>query len=381
MPYSDTIELARALIQRPSVTPDDQGCQQLLAERLNAIGFDCESMRIEDVDNLWAIRTPAGAENKPLFVFAGHTDVVPTGPEAQWRFPPFAAEIADEMLHGRGAADMKGSIAAMVTAVERFIAEHPDHAGRIGFLITSDEEGPALNGTKAVMDTLTARGEKIDFCLVGEPSSTEKLGDVIKVGRRGSLSGTLRILGKQGHIAYPHLADNAIHSALPLLNALTQIEWDQGNDQFPPTSLQISNIHAGTGANNVIPGNVEVLFNLRFSPEISAENIQARVDQIIASHSVKTELEWHLSGLPFQTRGGSLVSAIENAVKKICGYRPERSTSGGTSDGRFIAPTGCQVVELGPSNATIHQIDECVSTQALDDLSLIYEELLLSLLK
>ncbi len=376
MSLSETTKLAQALIRRPSVTPDDQGCQNLVAERLENAGFHNEPMRIEDVDNLWSIR---GAEG-PLFVFAGHTDVVPTGPESNWNHPPFSAEIENGHIHGRGAADMKGGVAAFITAIERFVEKYPDHPGSLGVLLTSDEEGPAKYGTKAVIDVLAERQKKIDWCIVGEPSSTKRLGDVIKVGRRGSLGGILSVKGKQGHIAYPHLADNAIHRALPLLNSLTEMQWDQGNDQFPPTAFQISNIEAGTGANNVIPGSLTVEFNLRFSPEITAKEIKARINTEIKRHQINATVEWNLSGLPFQTQHDSLVMAVEKAIFEFADEKPELSTSGGTSDGRFIAPTGAQVIELGPINATIHQVNERVAVQDLDQLTEIYEAILVSML-
>lgn len=377
---SDTLLLAQQLIRQASVTPEDADCQMILAQRLEKCGFNCEHLRFGEVDNLWATK---GAQ-KPLFVFAGHTDVVPTGPEDQWRHPPFSAHIEEGVLYGRGAADMKGDIAAMVTAVERFVERHPAHRGQIGFLITSDEEGPAKDGTVKVIETLEARDIKIDYCLVGEPSSTARLGDVVKVGRRGSINAKLKVIGKQGHIAYPHLANNAIHLAAPLMNALIEIEWDQGNAQFPPTAFQISNIHAGTGVSNVIPGHTEIDFNLRFSPEISVEQIKARVDECCAelqkTVSFDYQIDWKLSGHPFQTPLAELVKATQNAIEKVCGLTPELSTSGGTSDGRFIAPTGAQVVEFGVLNASIHQLDEQVSVADLDTLSLAYEAILENLL-
>ncbi len=372
MSDSDTLKLAKALIQRPSVTPDDQGCQPLLAERLQAIGFEIEHLRFGEVDNLWARRGKAA----PLFCFAGHTDVVPTGPEEDWRFPPFSAREEDGLLYGRGSADMKGSVAAFVTACERFIAEHPDHQGSIAFLITSDEEGPAKNGTVKVIETLEQRGEKIDWCLVGEPSSTHKLADVIKNGRRGSLGANLTVHGIQGHVAYPHLARNPVHAFAPALLQLTTEVWDQGNNHFPATSFQISNINAGAGASNVIPGKLEVQFNLRFSTELNESVIRQRVEAILNQHALDYEIDWQLSGQPFLTAEGELVDAIRKAVKQICAYETELSTAGGTSDGRFIAPTGAQVVELGPLNATIHQLNEHVSIADLDNLSRIYQRTL-----
>jgi succinyl-diaminopimelate desuccinylase len=373
---STTLELATALIERPSVTPDDAGCQALLAERLERIGFVTEHLRFGEVDNLWARRGTAA----PLFVFAGHTDVVPPGPLEDWDSPPFAPAIRNGYLYGRGAADMKGSIAAMLTACERFVPEHEDHDGSIAFLITSDEEGPSVNGTVKVVEHLQARGERIDWCLVGEPSSREHTGDVIKNGRRGSLNGILHILGRQGHVAYPQLADNPIHRAAPALAELTAVEWDAGNEFFPPTTLQVSNIHAGDGTENVIPGALDVLFNLRFSTASSAESIQSRVATILARHAIDYDIHWKLSGQPFLTPAGELVDAARDAIFTTSGIRAELSTSGGTSDGRFIAPTGAQVVELGPVNATIHQTNECVKVSDLDKLSIIYEDILKLLL-
>lgn len=377
---SDTLKLVQQLIRQPSVTPDDAGCQQILADRLEKCGFHCEHLRFGEVDNLWAHR----GDQAPLLIFAGHTDVVPTGPEALWTYPPFAADIVGDTLYGRGAADMKGGIAAMITAVERFVAHHPEHHGQIGFLITSDEEGPALDGTVRVMKTLTERDIQINYCIVGEPSSSVQLGDVIKVGRRGSLNATLTISGKQGHIAYPQLANNAIHLAAPIINQLINIEWDQGNENFPPTVFQISNLQAGTGASNVVPGHVDIMFNLRFSPEITVDEIKARVETCCTdwqkSMDFQFEIDWQLSGLPFQTHHGELVNAVEAAIEQTCHLKPELSTSGGTSDGRFIAPGGAQVVEFGPVNATIHQVDECVSIKDLDTLSAAYEHILENLL-
>jgi succinyl-diaminopimelate desuccinylase len=373
---SATLDLSRALIERPSVTPDDHGCQRLLAERLQAIGFRIEQLRFADVDNLWARRGDA----TPLFVFAGHTDVVPPGPLDDWDSPPFEPVIRDGLLYGRGAADMKCSIAAMVTACERFVADHPDHAGSIAFLITSDEEGPSINGTVKVIEALQARGEQIDCCLVGEPSSKTHTGDTIKNGRRGSLNGILEIRGQQGHVAYPQLADNPIHKAAPALAELSGVEWDQGNEFFPPTTFQISNIRAGNGTENVIPGVLDILFNLRFSTESTAESIKSRVEDILTRHGLDYTLTWKLSGKPFLTPAGELVDAARTAIQAVAGIDTELSTSGGTSDGRFIAPTGAQVLELGPVNATIHQINECVNVAELDTLSAIYEEILKQLL-
>jgi succinyl-diaminopimelate desuccinylase len=373
---SDTLALAKDLIARASVTPEDAGCQDAMIRRLEAIGLRAERLRFGEVDNFWARR----GEQGPLLAFAGHTDVVPTGPRERWQSDPFTPTERDGMLYGRGAADMKGSLAAMVTACERFVAAYPDHRGSIAFLVTSDEEGPSVDGTVKVVEHLEARGEKIDWCLVGEPSSNQALGDVIKNGRRGSLGGKLRVLGKQGHVAYPHLADNPVHRVTPALAELCAIEWDQGNEHFPPTSFQISNIHAGTGADNVIPGDVEVWFNLRFSTEQTEAGIRARVEALLDRHGLRYELQWRLSGHPFLTPVGELVEAVRASIREVCGLDTQLSTSGGTSDGRFIAPTGAQVVELGPLNATIHQVNECVACADLDRLSAIYEGMLTRLL-
>jgi len=373
---SPTLELCCALIARPSVTPNDQGCQQLLAERLEQAGFVVEHLRFDDVDNLWARRGTA----EPLFAFAGHTDVVPAGPLADWDSDPFDPVIRDGKLFGRGAADMKGSIAAMLTACERFVAAHDKHAGSMAFLITSDEEGPSINGTIKVVEQLQARNEKIKWCLVGEPSSKDQTGDTIKNGRRGSLCGVLTVRGRQGHVAYPQLADNPIHRVTPALHELANIEWDAGNEFFPPTTFQISNINAGSGAENVIPGSVEVLFNLRFSTESTAESLKSRVTAVMDSHALDFDIQWRLSGQPFLTPAGELVDAARHAIRTTMGINTVLSTSGGTSDGRFIAPTGAQVVELGPVNATIHQTNECVNIAELDKLSDIYEEILKQLL-
>ncbi len=376
MSDSPTLKLAQALIARPSVTPEDAGCQALLMTHLKPLGFHAQRLRFGEVDNLWARRGTQG----PLFVFAGHTDVVPPGPREQWQSDPFSPEIRDGLLYGRGAADMKGSLAAMVTACERFVAAHPRHRGSIAFLITSDEEGPAVDGTRRVVESLQARGESIEWCLVGEPSSRERLGDVIKNGRRGSLGGRLRVRGVQGHIAYPHLARNPIHLFAPALAELCALEWDTGNAFFPPTAFQVSNIHAGTGADNVIPGELEVLFNFRYSTETTAEKLRATVEGVLERHRLDYTLEWRLSGEPFLTPAGALVDATRAAVREVTGHEPVLSTDGGTSDGRFIAPTGAQVVELGPLNATIHKIDECVAVADLDTLSLLYERILIKLL-
>ena len=373
---SETLDLAIDLINRRSVTPEDAGCQEVMIQRLEALGFSVERLRFDDVDNFWARRGTEG----PLFAFAGHTDVVPTGDVSKWSSDPFNAEIRDDMLYGRGAADMKGSLAAMITATEAFLAEHPDHAGSIAYLITSDEEGPAINGTVKVIETLEARGEKIDWCLVGEPSSTKQVGDVIKNGRRGSHNAKLAIHGIQGHVAYPHHAENPIHLAAPALAELAAHEWDQGNDFFPPTTFQISNIQSGTGATNVIPGTVELLFNLRYSTETNHVEIEEQVTEILNRHELDYELEWNLSGLPFLTAEGELVDAAQKAIMEVAGYQTELSTTGGTSDGRFIAPTGAQVLELGPLNKTIHRIDETVSVKDLDTLSEIYRVIMRNLL-
>jgi len=356
----------------PSVTPNDGGCQSILIERLTRIGFECETLKFGEVTNLWARR----GTSSPLFAFAGHTDVVPTGPLGDWHSDPFKPDIRDGFLFGRGAADMKSGIAAMVTACERFVQQHADHLGSIAFLITSDEEGPALNGTVKVIETLEARDEKIDWALVGEPSSSEKLGDVIKNGRRGSLGASLTIHGVQGHVAYPHLADNPIHRVMPALNELCSLEWDQGNSNFPATSFQISNINSGTGVDNVIPGQIEIRFNLRYSTELNQQQIIDTTEAVLQKHDLDYSIDWTLSGLPFLTRAGVLVQAAQQSIKQITGIDAELSTAGGTSDGRFIAPTGAQVLELGPVNATIHKINENIRISDLDRLSEIYQGIL-----
>ncbi len=365
---SSTLDLAIDLVSRKSITPDDAGCQEVMIQRLEAIGFQVERMRFGDVDNFWARR----GSQSPVVAFAGHTDVVPPGDLNHWDSPPFEPEIRDGLLYGRGTADMKGSLAAMVTACEAFVAEHPDHQGSIAFLITSDEEGIATNGTVKVIDALTTRGEPIDYCLVCEPSSSKRLGDVIKNGRRGSLNGKLKIIGKQGHVAYPQLASNPIHSFASTMARLSSETWDEGNDFFPPTSFQISNIRSGTGAENVIPGSMDLIFNFRFSTEQSEQSLRERVEEILDTGDFDYHLTWRLSGNPFLTPGGPLIEATKRAVTAVTGKTPELSTSGGTSDGRFIAPTGTQVVELGPLNTTIHQINESVSVEDLDQLSSIY---------
>ena len=373
---SATLELAKSLISRASVTPDDNGCQTLIIERLKKIGFTIYPLKFGDVDNFWAVH----GNNGPIFSFAGHTDVVPAGDDDAWESNPFEPTIKNGMLYGRGAADMKGSLASMVVATENFIEKNPNHNGIIAFLITSDEEGVAINGTAKVMDFLKDNNQKIDFCLVGEPSSTAILGDVIKNGRRGSLNACLRVKGKQGHIAYPLLADNPIHLVTPALNQLCDEQWDNGNDYFPATSFQISNIHSGDKVINVIPGEVEVMFNFRYSTETTKEELQKRVNDILDSHKLNYFVEWSHSGYPFLTPKGELVSACVDAIEKIKAIKPELSTSGGTSDGRFIAQEGTQVVELGPNNSTIHQVNESVSVQDLEDLSKIYSQVLTNIL-
>ncbi len=376
MTDSAVLALTRDLINRPSVTPEDEGCQELMGARLAALGFELETMVFEDTTNLWARRGSEG----PLFCFAGHTDVVPPGPLDQWHTPPFEATDIDGYLHGRGAADMKGSLAAMVVATERFIAQHPDHKGSIAFLITSDEEGPFINGTTRVIDTLEARNEKITWCLVGEPSSTNEVGDVVKNGRRGSLTGDLTVKGIQGHVAYPHLADNPVHKAAPALTELANTVWDHGNDFFPPTSFQIANVQAGTGASNVIPGEFKVQFNFRFSTELNEDTIKARVQSLLDAHGLDYHIDWLLNGKPFLTDKGNLVEATVEAIKAVKHQEPALLTTGGTSDGRFIAQTGAQVIELGPVNATIHKLNECVKIADLELLTDMYEGILERLL-
>ncbi|HIF9104128.1 TPA: succinyl-diaminopimelate desuccinylase [Photobacterium damselae] len=372
MSDSPVISLAKDLLSRRSVTPEDAGCQDVMIERLRQLGFCIETMVFDDTTNLWARR----GTQAPLFVFAGHTDVVPSGPIEQWHTHPFEPTIKDDMLYGRGAADMKGSLACMIVAIERFIAENPDHQGSIGLLITSDEEGPFINGTTRVVDTLEARNEKIDLCIVGEPSSTLVVGDVVKNGRRGSITGDLTVKGIQGHVAYPHLADNPVHRALPALAELAAKTWDNGNDYFPPTSFQIPNINAGTGASNVVPGECQVQFNFRFSTELTDEAIKAQVHEILDQHQLDYHLNWTLSGHPFLTEKGTLVDAVVAAIEEVAHITPELSTSGGTSDGRFIARTGAQVIELGPVNATIHKVNECVKIEDLELLTDMYQKVL-----
>jgi succinyl-diaminopimelate desuccinylase len=372
-----TLELARELIARRSVTPDDAGCQKLIGDRLAALGFNLETMVFEDTTNLWARRD---SHDGGLFCFAGHTDVVPPGDEKDWNTPPFTPTDIDGILFGRGAADMKGSLAAMVVATERFVKAHPEHAGGIAFLITSDEEGPFINGTTRVIDTLEARHEKITWCLVGEPSSTEYCGDIVKYGRRGSLTGDMQVWGIQGHVAYPHLARNPVHQAAPALHELAEAVWDEGNEAFPPTSFQISNLHAGTGAGNVIPGTLHVSFNLRYSTENDAESLQQRIEGVLERHGLDYNIHWTHNGKPFLTESGSLVAATQKAVAAVTGKEPVLSTAGGTSDGRFIAPTGAQVLELGPVNASIHKVNEYVSHQDLIQLTDMYQGILENLL-
>ena len=367
-----TLQLAFDLISRHSVTPEDAGCQELMMERLAAAGFSNEPLRFAEVDNFWSRR----GDSAPAVCFAGHTDVVPTGPEANWTHAPFIPQIVDGLLYGRGAADMKGSLAAMIVATENFVKKHPDHKGSIAFLITADEEGPAKNGTVKVVETLEARNEKIDMCIVGEPSSTNQTGDVVKNGRRGSLGCVLKVKGIQGHVAYPHLAKNPVHIAAPALAELAAEEWDQGNEFFPATSFQISNINAGTGATNVIPGECEVVFNFRFSTELTADILKQRTQAILDKHGLEYDIDWNLSGEPFLTSRGALVDASVQAIREVTGLETELSTAGGTSDGRFIAPTGSQVLELGPCNATIHKVDEHVTAADLDILTTIYERIL-----
>ncbi len=366
---SATFELARELISRISITPNDGGCQELLAQRLARLGFKIEHMRFGDVENLWARR----GSTKPLVCFAGHTDVVPTGPLDQWRSDPFQPTVRDGVLYGRGAADMKSSIAAFVTAIEAFLADHPKHPGSIALLITSDEEGIAVNGTVKVVETLRARGEDLDYCVIGEPSSVTLLGDTMKNGRRGSLSGELLVRGVQGHIAYPHLSRNPIHLFAPALAELSAAKWDDGNEYFPPTTWQVSNIAAGTGATNVIPGEMRVSFNFRFSTASTMESLKARVHEVLDRHGLDYGLTWWLSGQSFLTPKGKLVESLSRAVKTVTGRTPELSTSGGTSDGRFIAGICREVVELGPINASIHKLDEHILLADLDALSRIYQ--------
>tara|TARA_B100001123_G_scaffold153792_1_gene178135 strand:+ start:5345 stop:6472 length:1128 start_codon:yes stop_codon:yes gene_type:complete len=373
---SSTLDFARDLIRQPSVTPDDAGCQDLIAEALQPAGFKSEFLTFGEVRNVWLRR----GQVNPLMVFAGHTDVVPTGPIDQWHYPPFDAVVQDGVLHGRGAADMKGSLAAMVTACQQFVIDHPNHQGSIALLITSDEEGPADNGTVKVVEKLCDREEIIDWCIVGEPTSREQIGDVVKNGRRGSLGGKLTIKGVQGHVAYPHLADNPIHSAANIVTRLAAQTWDEGNECFPPTTFQVSNLNSGTGASNVIPAQAELDFNLRYSPESSVESIKERVNTVCQQISADYEIDWSRPNLPFQTQPGELIDAVSTAIYTVTGLSTDLSTEGGTSDGRFIAPTGAQVIELGPVNRTIHQINEQVAVADLETLATIYQKILENLL-
>jgi succinyl-diaminopimelate desuccinylase len=373
---SATVELTENLIARSSITPVDEGCQALMAQRLEQAGFKVEHLRYGVVDNLWAVR----GNGSPVLCFAGHTDVVPTGPREEWRSDPFKPTVVDGMLYGRGAADMKSGLAAMLTATETFVAERPDHKGSIAFLITSDEEGPSVDGTKKVVETLIERKARIDWCIVGEPSSEATTGDMIKIGRRGSLSGRLTVHGVQGHIAYPHLAENPVHTFAPALAELTTRVWDNGNEHFQPTSFQISNFNAGTGAPNVIPGELKARFNLRYSPVQKLDQLKATVEEVLNRHKVRYTLEWHLSGEPFYTPPGKLLKGVSNAVNKVLGKQPVLSTGGGTSDGRFIALMGAEVVELGVPNPTIHKVNECVRVEDIDMLHTIYVQALRNLL-
>jgi succinyl-diaminopimelate desuccinylase len=373
---STTLALTEDLLRRPSVSPEDHGCLDVIGARLHPLGFSNERLQYGPVANLWATH----GRDRPVLCFAGHTDVVPTGPREEWHSDPFEPVVRDGILYGRGAADMKSALAAMVTATERFLARHPDHRGTLAFLFTSDEEGPAVDGTRRVMQVLEGRGRKIDWCVVGEPTSHEALGDTVKIGRRGSLSGRLTVHGVQGHIAYPHLADNPVHAFAPALAELAGRRWDEGNEFFQPTSFQVSNIGAGTGAPNVIPGELKVRFNLRFSTEQTVETLQRAVLEILERHRVNHTLEWFVSGLPFLTEPGLLTETVCEAVREIAGRTPMFSTTGGTSDGRFIAPTGAQVVELGVANATIHKVNECVRVADVDELSRIYERVMEKLL-
>ena len=376
MTDSATLALTKDLISRPSVTPVDAGCQEVMIARLEAIGFVVERMRFGEVDNFWARR----GDQHPVLAFAGHTDVVPSGPEANWDTPPFEPTEKDGYLYGRGAADMKGSLAAWVVALERFIDQHPDHKGSLALLITSDEEGPFVDGTTRVVDALEARNEKMDWCIVGEPSSSNKVGDTIKNGRRGSLTAEITAKGIQGHVAYPHLVDNPIHKVAPALAELANTEWDQGNDFFPPTSFQVANINGGTGASNVVPGQVKIQCNFRYSTEVTADQLVQRLEAILDSHQVDYDINWTYNGLPFLTAAGELVDACQAAIMQLTDQQTELSTAGGTSDGRFIAPTSAQVVELGPCNATIHKLNECVKIADLETLTDIYADIMQRLL-
>ncbi|HHE3605189.1 TPA: succinyl-diaminopimelate desuccinylase [Pasteurella multocida] len=371
------IELARELIRRPSISPDDQGCQQIIAERLERLGFQIEWLPFNDTLNLWAKH----GSGSPVIAFAGHTDVVPVGDTTQWQYPPFSAQLVDNVLYGRGAADMKGALAAMVVAAEHYVKANPEHSGTVALLITSDEEAAAKDGTVRVVETLMARGEPIDYCIVGEPSSTQQLGDIVKNGRRGSITANLYIQGVQGHVAYPHLAQNPVHKALGFLTELTTYQWDNGNDFFPPTSLQIANIQAGTGSNNVIPGELYVQFNLRYCTEVTDDIIKKKVAEMLAKHQLNYRIEWHLSGKPFLTAKGKLVDTLLDVVEKITQNRPHLDTGGGTSDARFIALMGAEVVEFGPLNKTIHKVDECVNVDDLAKCGEVYQHVLCNMLE
>ena len=371
-PRSEVLNLTKELIIRPSITPDDAGCQQLIAERLRRAGFKCEHLRFGDVDNLWATH----GTGEPTLVLLGHTDVVPPGPRETWASDPFVPEIRDGLLYGRGAADMKGSVAAFVVALERFVAAHPDHRGRVALLLTSDEEGDAIDGVRKVAELFRGRGERLDWCITGEPSSKTELGDLLRVGRRGSLSATLTVRGVQGHVAYPEKARNPIHQAMPALAELAARRWDEGYESFPPTSLQVSNIHAGTGANNVIPGELKVLFNLRYNPHWSAERLEAECEAILRTHGLDYSIHWHRSGEPFHTPEGPLRATAREVLTQFSGAMPEESTGGGTSDARFIAPLGTQCIEIGPVNASIHKVNEHVAVADLERLPDLYLELI-----
>ena len=379
MEISETLALAQDLISRNSVTPTDAGCQNVMGERLAAAGFKVESLRYGSVDNLWAVHRKS-RESSPVFCFAGHTDVVPTGPLEEWRTDPFVPSIRDGVLYGRGAADMKSGLAAMITATEAFVRDYPAHRGSIAYLITSDEEGPSIDGTKRVVETLIARGERIDYCLVGEPSSEKTIGDTVKIGRRGSFSGRLTVHGVQGHVAYPHQAENPVHMLAPALAELTTRSWDKGNEHFQPTTFQISNLNAGTGAPNVIPGELKARFNLRYSPVQTLEALKETVEGILRKHGIRYTLEWYLSGEPFYTAPGPLSDAALAAILEVTGTTAKLSTGGGTSDGRFIAPMGAKVVELGVVNSTIHKVNECVSIEDIDVLHQVYYAILRKLL-
>ena len=373
---SSTLELSQTLISKPSISPDDGGCQLLLSERLESMGFIVEHLPFGDVSNFWARK----GNDAPLVCFAGHTDVVPPGEESRWHSDPFTPEVRNGRLYGRGAADMKSSLAAMITASERFLENNTDFSGSLAFLVTSDEESLALDGTRRVIEVLKDRKEQIDYCIVGEPSSSEKLGDLIRNGRRGSLNGTLTVHGTEGHVAYPELANNPVHRFLPALSALSEVTWDQGNAYFPPTTFQISNIHAGDGTNNVVPGQMSALFNFRFSSEVTAEQLMDKTASIFDAHYNNYMMEWQLSGNPFITAAGVLTNAVTAAIKEVTGTETQLSTGGGTSDGRFIAPSGAEVVEIGPCNKTIHKVNEEVLVEDLEKLSSIYESILQKLL-